>query len=177
MDKFIHFVAGIIFRFYYSRWKRKFQPQVFNNVFESVKKAVIILPHDNQGIPSGLTLMQYLIDRNIDVTLLLHNKFHSALPVTLKCKKEEFYDSEINLFGIPKPEFLDKLKNMEFDVVIDMDGSNNFTSAMMTLAIHAKNKIGIKKPETLKVYNIVYGLSGNSLLESYQNYVNLLVTF
>jgi hypothetical protein len=177
MDKLIHFIAGIIFNFYYSRWKRKFHPQVFNNVFDSVKKAVIIMPHDNQGIPAGLTLMQFLMGKNVDVTLLIHNKFHSALPVTLKCKKEEFYDSEINFFGIPKPDLLNRLKMIESDIIIDMDGSNNFTSAMMTLAIHAKNKIGIKKPETAKVYNIAFGLSGNSLVESYQNYVNLLVTF
>jgi hypothetical protein len=177
MDKIIHFIAGLIFKFYYSRWKRKFQPQVFNDVFHSIHKAIIIMPHDMQGIPSGLVFMKHLMDKNIDVTLLIHNKFHSTLPITLKCKKEEFYDSEINFFGIPKPDLLNRLKLMEFDAVIDMDGSNNFTSAMMTLAIHAKNKIGIKKAETMKVYNIAFGLSGDSLVESYQNYVNLLITF
>lgn len=177
LDKIKFIIAGLIFEFYHVKWKKDYPQQLFNNIFDSVATVMIIMPLDEKGIAAGISLIKHLIEKNKHVTILIHTKFRSLLPLAVHVKVEEFFDSEVNVFGIPKLLFLDKLHLMEFDLVIDLDAKSQYTTAVITLALPAKNKVGVRKKCSDKVYNIEFALSGDSMLESYQNYVNLLCTF
>ena len=171
------FIAGLIFEYYHVKWKKEFPQQLFNNIFNSVATVIVIMPLDEKGIAPGISLVKNLVEKNKHVTILIHTKFRSLIPLSVHVKVEEFFDSEVNPFGIPNLLFLDKLHMMEFDLVIDLDAKSEYTTAAIALAIKAKNKVGIRKKCSDKVYNMEFALSGNSMLESYQNYVNLLCTF
>jgi hypothetical protein len=176
LNKLEIFIAGLFFEYYHLKWKKNFHPQSFNNIFESVRDVLIIMPVDEKGVSAGIALVKHLIEKNKHVTILIHNKFRSLLPLSLHAKVEEFYESEIFSFGIPRPLFLYKLHQLQVDIVIDLDGKTEFLTAVMALAIQAKNKVGVRKKHSDKVYNLEFGLSGISMVESYQNYVNLLCT-
>ena len=177
LDKFKLLIAGLIFEFYHIKWKKDYPQQLFNTIFDKVSSAMIIMPLDEKGIAAGISLAKHLLEKNMHVTILVHTKFRSLLPLSVHVKVEEFFDSEVNPFGIPKPLFLEKLHMMEFDLVIDLDGTSEYTTSAMALALKAKNKVGARKKCSDKVYNLEFALSGNSMVESYQNYVNLLCTF
>ena len=134
------------------------------------------MPRDSEEIKCCLPLIQQLDKLKKHLTLIVHNRFRSQLPYPVHIHIEEIYDNEMNYFDIPKLSLMKRLHRFNTELIIDLNNRDQLVSMLCAQAVQAEYKIGLTRPYADRVYNLQVKLQGTDVVDSYQNYVNLLFT-
>lgn len=136
--------------------KSKEEIRTFTNFFSSAQSILIILPTEyNATIAAGKSLQ--MLEGELSKMNVTYIDFLS-LP---RAKQEfAFFDtiffspSDKNRFGIPKEEFLRKVKKKKYDVALDLNCNFELASAYICKASNATHRIGFFHPQAKQFYNI-----------------------
>ena len=115
-----------------------------------------------------------MADAGKRITILIYHDIRYKFPNDHRLKYEEYFKSDLILERYPKFSFLQRLRKLRFDLVVDLDlDGNNFTS-LCILAVHSPYKAGISRKYFERAYNIRFQKKEDQKLTIAQNYVDLL---
>ncbi|MBS4027029.1 MAG: hypothetical protein KGZ58_00210 [Ignavibacteriales bacterium] len=141
--------------------KLKEQPRTLTNFFSHAQSILIILPTEyNAAIAAGKSL------QSLEAELSTMNVTYVDFLNLPRTKQEfAFYEtiffspSDKNRFGVPKEEFLRKVKKKKYDVALDLNCDFELASAYICKASNAAHRIGFFHQHAQTFYNIFFTAS------------------
>jgi len=160
-----------------------FNPKVlsFCEVLNKAKRVLILLPTKAESFPKALnhlgSLSAFVSDSEKFLFLPFQQEgFSSHLKnyrmIILK-------KSDLNWFSLPNKEFIQRLKNLRFDITIDLDLEKNFLNSYLSFLSGSPLRIGVKNKAGLPFYNFEISLSEDEryLDELYESFTETLIKF
>lgn len=154
--------------------KKKLQIK-FNKFFKSSNKFLLILPNEEQDFKSSFELVNYINLNNKSITVILDVKYLSFFKSRFNNEVITYSLQDINYFGLPTKDFLNKLKYLDLDVVLDLNENDNYFSTSITNYVRTKIKISIFENKKDEFYNLI--LLTNSRENTYINLIESLKMF
>ncbi len=115
--------------------------------WEKIQSAVILVGSNQYGIAKDFAKQT---GKNIYIIVIHPDKTSETKDCFLSFNK-----NDLNVFGLPKPRAIEKLKNRTFDVLINTDFNNSSLMKALTGLTPAKCKLG---PESAN-YNEFFDIS------------------
>ncbi|MBN2520539.1 MAG: hypothetical protein JXB17_08550 [Bacteroidales bacterium] len=150
--------------------KLKREKKVFN--FKSAKTAGIIFSANNESdwLENKL-FIDFLKSQDIQLTILVYLK-------NKKLKNYYTHINKINYFSIedlkwsytPKPGFVNRFMEKDYDLLIDMDTEHSFPTAYITALSKAHFKVGLKNNEH-NYFDLMIDLGNFKNKEEYFNQI------
>lgn len=154
--------------------KKKIQIK-FNKFFKSSNKFLLILPNEEQDFKNSFELINYINLNNKNITVILDVKYLSFFKSRFNNEAITYSLQDINYFGLPTKDFLNKLKYLDLDVVLDLNENDNYFSTSITNYVRTKIKISIFENKKDEFYNLI--LLTNSRENTYINLIESLKMF
>ncbi len=147
-----------------------------NSIFQSTD-FLILMPMDDKDFYQSLNLIKYFLNERKHITLFLPEFKYNLIPEKDKYKFISYHVEQINKLFLPEKSLEARLKNKEFDVVIDLNRSENLFYSAAASIVKAKIRVGFSKVNSEKYYNLLY-IDKNSHTEAvYINFLNFLKMF
>jgi len=154
--------------------KKKLQIK-FNKFFKASSKFLLILPNDEQDVKSSFELVNYINLNNKTITVILDVKYLSYFKSRFNNEVITYSLQDINYFGLPTKDFLNKLNYLDLDVVLDLNENDNYFSTSIANYVKTKIKISIFENKKDEFYNLI--LLSNSRENTYINLIESLKMF
>ncbi len=149
----------------------------FNNFITDSSKYVIVLPLNDIEFSNSFDIVKYFNIHKKHITLLLPEHKVNTHNLIKNLNYISYNFDDVTNFGLPSKLFTKKLKESEFDVLIDLERESNLFLAAVTILINAKYKVGFKKNEITNIYNFELANSKINSEISYRNLLNSLKMF
>ncbi|MGD8777958.1 MAG: hypothetical protein PVH88_03235 [Ignavibacteria bacterium] len=149
----------------------------FNNFVENSLKFLVIMPFDDSAFGNAESVLQYLKNRNKNVSLLLKEHKVNTLHGNSLYQFIPFAEDDINKISLPNKDFTDKIEKKQFDVVIDLNLNVNLFSFAVSYLSRAKFRVGFTKSNSDYYYNFQIPRDKTIMDNSYGNLVNCLKMF
>lgn len=149
----------------------------FNDFIEKSSNYLIILPLNDSDFNNSFDVAKYFRIHKKEVTLFLPEHKVNTINISSHYKYISYSFDDITKFGLPSKNFIQKLSEQNFDVLIDLERDTNLFFAAVTSLANAKFKVGFKKSGLDKLYNFqLVNTKINSEI-SYRNLLNSLKMF
>lgn len=149
----------------------------FKNFIEESLNYLIILPLNDQDFINSFDVVKYFKIHKKEVTLFLPEHKVNSMQITSHYNYLSYDVENISNLGLPTKEFIQKLKEKQFDVLVDLERESNLFLTAVASIIDAKFKVGFKKPNIENIYNFqIVNTKINSEI-SYRNLLNSLKMF
>jgi len=153
------------------------EPNSFKDFIEKSMDYLIILPLNDLDFSNSFDVAKYFRIHKKDVTLFLPEHKVNSIDIMNNYKYISFNFEDISKIGLPTKQFIEKLNEYSFDVIIDLERENNLFLSAIICSINAKFKVGFKKSEIDNLYNLqIVNTKINSEI-SYRNLLNSLKMF
>ncbi|MBU0558546.1 MAG: hypothetical protein KJ799_03195 [Bacteroidetes bacterium] len=148
----------------------------FNLFLANSAKVLFVLPENDQDFRQAFDMIRYFQSKKKNITLFLAGHRFNLLGELIKLKTILYDAEDITKTNLPGKSLESKLKNLEFDIVIDLNYSQNVFFTSVSNLPQSKYKIGFKKEFSDKYYNFQVPFKINSEI-SYGNLLNSLKMF
>ncbi len=148
----------------------------FNDFVSKANSFLFLLPEENELFLSALDVVKYFKIHRKKCTVILH-EVNLNRPELSDYEKISYSEEDAGKFGLPRKEFLNRIEQKEFDVLIDlMFEKETFALALVAFA-KAEFKIAFKSPQAELYANLLlpYDLKNPEI--SYGNLLNSLRMF
>jgi len=170
-DTFALFVAK---RKYFSK---KDAIKNYAGSISNAAKVLIVLPTTAEDILKSLDIPAFFVDNKRKVILLGDEKLQHVAQEEHSFEIITYDEESFSKFGLPKKELVSKLKNLEFDVVLDLNRDNNLFLGILANIPKSGIIVGFKKNEADNFYNFQIGNNQNNAEISYGNFLNSIQMF
>jgi hypothetical protein len=149
----------------------------FSKFIQNSVKYLVILPLNDADFANSFDIVKYLKIHKKSVTLFIPEYRVNSISNSREYKIISYDFNQINKIGLPNKQFLESLKQYEFDVLIDLERDENLFLAAIASFVKANYKVGFAKPEIENLYNFqLVNTKINSEI-SYRNLLNSLKMF
>ncbi|MBU1097267.1 MAG: hypothetical protein CVV23_13175 [Ignavibacteriae bacterium HGW-Ignavibacteriae-2] len=173
-ERIINFIAQFIIN-RFIRHKHT-ESTVYNNFFSDSKNILLIYPESDTEFDSAGIVPEYLWGTKKNLTLFVPEQKVSTLNQKWKARVLTFSLKDKTRLNLPSHNLSKLLENENFDVVIDLNISDNLFFSAITNYVTSKFKIGFKKDRSDKYYNFQVPSQINAE-NSYRNLLNSLKMF
>lgn len=151
--------------------------QDFSEALKRTGSFVVLMPEDEKDFRASYVVLEYLEQLNKSIKILTRDYRISLLPAKFRNKAMEFGISDLNKLDLPSHKLIEKLSEMRFDGVMDLNRKDDLFYSYASNIINARIRIGFTKKGADKFYN--FQISNNDLesVESYNNFLNCLKMF
>lgn len=151
--------------------------QSFSKSFKSSFNFLVVMPVNESDFRSAFTVLDFLDNHNKTLTIFTNDFRVALLPVKFRNKSLSFGITEINKLKLPSKELVNKLKELHFDAVLDLNREENLFSSFVSNIVNSKIRIGMQKKKSNSYYNLIF--SDNSFESNifYSNLLNCLKMF
>ncbi len=147
----------------------------FNKFFSKSKKILLILPTVQEDVNHSIELYSQLKLKGKDIKLL------RIAPVKISdlntVEIVNLMETDFSRLNLPNKDFFKRINSTKFDIVIDLERTNNLISGYITKKINADFKVGFKKENSDLYYNFQVTNSVINSEISYRNLLNSLLMF
>ncbi|MEI7812316.1 MAG: hypothetical protein WCJ01_07815 [Ignavibacteria bacterium] len=164
----------VVFQFYL---KRNTAANNFSSLLKESKDILVIMPDNDVDTNSALEFADKLIPLGKKITLLERDKRISLIQSRRKIPMIEYGIIHFNKIGLPTRELILKLKEKKFDVVIDLNTTENLFLSLLANLANAKYKIGFSREKSEDFYNMILINNERNPALSYRNLLNSLKMF
>lgn len=166
-----------IFFFCRKNFSKQLKEKKINGILEHYNSFILILPETEQEMKGAVEIIYYLLSLNKNVLLIVNNTMvHNILSIK-NCKYEEYVATEKNRFNLPKHSLLNRLKNKNAEIVIDLNNRFNYFSRIIAYSINADVRIGFKS----EIQKLEYDIEFENLEQKeeiiYKNFLNFIKMF
>lgn len=153
------------------------QQIVFNKIISSSNNFLVILPFEENDLNNSLDLIKYLLIHKKNITIFLQEHKYNFFPAKDKINFITYNLEDISKLNLPSKNLCNKLKEKNYDVVIDLNRKENtFFSAVANL-VDSKVRIGFKKDYSEAYYNLLYRDNNNDSELVFRNFLNFIRMF
>lgn len=149
----------------------------FTSIISKAETYLIVLPDNAEDTLSASDIPKYFSVHKKKVTLVGHEKI---LPIALESSKYgtiSFNDDSATKFGLPNKELIGNIKSKKYDVVLDLNRSQNLFISVLAGSSDSLVKIGFKKEKSDEFYNLQVANNQNNAEISYRNFLNSIQMF
>lgn len=156
---------------------RVLNEQSFAAAFKKSGSFLILMPEDEKDFRSCYNVLEYLEHSNKTIKILTRDYRISLLPAKFRNKAMEIGIADLNKLDLPGHKLINKLSEMRFDGVIDLNRKENLLYSFLANVVNAKVRIGFSKKSADKYYNFQIANKDSNPENSYNNFLNCLKMF
>ncbi|MGE5680947.1 MAG: DUF6913 domain-containing protein [Bacillota bacterium] len=169
--QFLYFIA---FRFYL---KSSLKVQSYAEFASNASKFLVLMPEDTKDFDYALELVKKILLQKKSIVLLLKDNQVSYLKTKADLPYISVDKNSLNKLHMPSKDMLADFRAKEFDIAIDLNTNENIFYSILTSLAHAKFRIGFKKRNSEKFYNLIIINNEINPAISYRNLLNSLQMF
>lgn len=175
----IELIKENISRFLISKKLKNFvlNEQDFSEALKRSGSFLMLMPEDEKDFRASYIVLDHLEHLNKSLKILTRDYRISLMPAKYRNKAMEFGVADLNKLDLPGNKLIEKLSEMRFDGVIDLNRKDELFYSYASNLVNAKIRIGFAKKGADKYYN--FQISNNDIdsEKSYQNFLNCLKMF
>jgi hypothetical protein len=161
---------------------RKLKDNVHNELsFSAALKRsgtfLILMPEDEKDFRASFVVLDYLEQINKTIKILTKDYRISLLPSKFRAKSIEINFADVNKLNLPNHKLINKLQEMKFDGIIDLNRKENLFFSYVANIVKGKIRIGYTKKGSDKYYNLQITNRDTDPAKSYNNFLNCLKMF
>lgn len=151
--------------------------QDFSEALKRSGSFLMLMPEDEKDFRASYIVLDHLEHLNKSLKILTRDYRISLMPAKYRNKAMEFGIADLNKFDLPSHKLIEKLSEMRFDGVIDLNRKDDLFYSYASNLVNAKIRIGFAKKGADKYYN--FQISNNDIdsEKSYKNFLNCLKMF
>ncbi len=154
-----------------------YSKQLFNNFLEGAQKFLFLLPGNDKDFKYAFDIVKYFQIHKKEVTLFLPEYAINLIIDSRKYKFLGYGVNDVNKLGLPAKSLINTLKELSFDVVVDLNRSENLFFIAVAHLVKAKYRIGFLRESVNPNYNVqLVNKKINSEI-TYRNLLNSLKMF
>lgn len=149
----------------------------FERFFTSSNHFLLIMPANDGEFHKSLEVLPFFEVNKKQSDLLTDDVHVNVFPI--KYKQDIFshgFDEE-NKIGLPSKAFKEKLCNLSYDCVIDLNLCENIFASYAANLVKSKIKVGFTKESSDLFYNFQIGNNKDDAGSSYKNLIDSLKMF
>jgi hypothetical protein len=135
------------------------------------------MPLDEKDFRLVFPILEYLREQRKNIIVLTNDFRISLLQPYFKTNAIEHGIKEMTKLNLPSKNLLNKLSNMRFDVIIDMNRKEVLYYSFIAKSLNAQVKIGFVRSDSDKYFNFQVVNNQNDPEISFQNLLNCLKMF
>lgn len=164
------------------RWKVRYffreNPFSFSKGLKGAQRVLVLLPHKVESFSAAANHLPAISSIFCDskIVLLLPFEGGGFLSGLGAFEIIRIHKNDLKWSSVPKDNFIQKIRECNFDVSLDLDLEKNFLNAYLSLLSGSKLRIGVSKDKAEPFYNLRLVLSEGALFteESYDSLVRIL---
>ena len=99
------------------------------------------------------------------------------MPVKYRPQVVEYTEKDIGRLYIPSKRLMEKLNSLRFNAILDLNRKENIFCSIVANMVNSPIKMGFKKGNSDKYYNVQITSKEENPEVSYKNYLNCLEMF
>jgi len=157
--------------------QKDFHQREFSSIFTKTYTFLILMPLDEKDFRLVFPILEYLREQRKNIIVLTNDFRISLLQPYFKTNAIEHGIKDITKLNLPSKNLLNKLSNMRFDVIIDMNRKEVLYYSFIAKSLNAQVKIGFVRSDSDKYFNFQVVNNQNDPEISFQNLLNCLKMF
>ena len=151
--------------------------QDFSEALRRSGSFLVLMPEDEKDFRASFVVLEHLDHINKSVKILTRDYRISLMPAKFRNRAMEFGIGDLNRLDLPNHKLLDKLSQMRFDGVIDLNRKDELFFSYAANLVNARIRIGYTKKNSDKYYNFQIANNDIDPEISYSNFLNCLKMF
>ena len=157
--------------------KKNLQPIVFNKAISDAVDFLILMPEDDKDFYYCQEVIKYLLIHRKQIVLFAPEPKINLVPDKEKYKFISFSALQRTKLNLPDPLLVQKLKNETFDVVMDLNRTENIFYSAAANIVDSKLRVSFSKPGSEGYYNFQFANTKEEPEVTYRNLLNFLQMF
>jgi hypothetical protein len=138
---------------------------------------LVLMPEDEAEFHQSFSVLKFLEETKKNAYIFTHDFRVSLIPTKYRPHVVEHTVGETNRLNLATHKLINKLKEKNFQAVIDLNIKDNIFFSHIISSIDVPLRIGFKKNHSDKYYNIQINSEDSKPEISYKNLVNCLHMF
>jgi hypothetical protein len=138
---------------------------------------LIIMPLDERDFNDSTLVLDFLESQNKNLSIFTYDFRVALLPVKFRNRTISFNLMEINKLKLPSRDLTNRLRNLDYDVVIDLNRSESLLCSYVSNLINSKIRIGLSKKNDHNFYNMIFSINQNVNTNFYSDLINAIKMF
>jgi predicted Zn-ribbon and HTH transcriptional regulator len=151
--------------------------QDFSEAFRRSGAFLVLMPEDEKDFRASYVVLEHLEHINKSIKILTRDYRISLMPAKFRNKAMEFGVADLNKLDLPGHKLIEKLSEMRFDGVIDLNIKDELFYSFASNLVNAKIRIGFSKKGSDQYYNFQIANNDIEPDKSYNNFLNCLKMF
>ncbi|HMN23069.1 MAG TPA: hypothetical protein PKE38_01150 [Ignavibacteriaceae bacterium] len=151
--------------------------QDFSEALRRSGSFLVLMPEDEKDFRAGYIILEYLEHLNKSIKILTRDYRISLMPAKFRNKAMEFGIADLNKLDLPAHKLIEKLSDMKFDGVMDLNRKDNLFYSYASNLVNARIRIGFSKKGADKFYNFQIANNDVESELAYSNFLNCLKMF
>jgi len=148
-----------------------------SNFYKKIFNILVLMPEDESEFHQSFPVLKFLEESKKNIYIFTHDFRVSLIPAKYRPHVIEHTVGETNRLNLATHKLIDKLKEQNFQAVIDLNIKDNIFFSHIISSIDVPLRIGFKKSNSDKYYNIQINSEDSKPEISYKNLVNCLYMF
>jgi hypothetical protein len=148
-----------------------------SNFYKKTFNILVLMPEDEAEFHQSFLVLKFLEETKKNAYIFTHDFRVSLIPSKYRSHVVEHTVSETNRLNLATHKLLDKLKEKNFQAVIDLNIKDNIFFSHIISSLDVPLRIGFKKNNSDRYYNIQINSEDSKPEISYNNLVNCLQMF
>lgn len=157
--------------------EHKFDELDFSRIFKRSYSFLVLMPQDEKDFFHAVEVLNFLRESKKNVTAMTNDFRVSLLPSAYKVSAVEHGINDKTKLELPTKKFLNRIKKMQFDVVIDTNRQQVLFYNFLTNFVNPTIRIGFSGKNADKYFNLQIVNNKSEPEISYQNLLNCLKMF
>jgi Family of unknown function (DUF6913) len=161
-------------------WKIKdkvYENQSFTEFFKKSFNFLILMPQNDVDFAHSVQVLNFLENKKKHVTIFTFDFRVSLLPLKYRPRVIEHAAINANSLQIPSGKVIDKVKNMSFQVAIDLNRKENLFYSYIISIVNAPIKVGFAKNDADRFYNLQIKNEVEEAETAYKSFLDCLEIF
>ncbi|MCL5030305.1 MAG: hypothetical protein M1480_14945 [Bacteroidetes bacterium] len=157
--------------------QKKIEKQSFTFLLKNSTRFFILMPDNEVHFHHAVDIVKYFEALDKDITVFTRDFRVNLLPIKYRNSSISFGIENITKLNLPTNELENKLKEFEFDLVLDLNKEENLFYSLTANLVRSQVRVGFRKNNSDKYYNLqVDNLEDNPEI-FYKNLLNCLQMF
>lgn len=155
----------------------EFSQRNFSSIFSRTYSFLVLMPASESDFRFVFPILDYLREKRKNIVVMTYDFRISLLQPYFKTNAIEHGLKDETSLKLPSKKILDKLSNLQFDVIIDTNREEILYYSYIAKILGAQVKIGFRRTDSDKYFNFQVINKQNDPETSYKNLLDCLKMF
>ncbi|HKI79707.1 MAG TPA: hypothetical protein VKA26_14295 [Ignavibacteriaceae bacterium] len=157
--------------------KKDTNHQSFSKIFQRAFNILVIMPENEEDFNQSMEVLKFLDEQGKHITVFSYDFRRSLIDQKYRPATIEYGLIDVSKLKLPSKKLVNKLSDKSFDAVIDLNRGKNLFCSFSGNLVKSSMRVGFKKSNSDKFYNIQINDNEDNPKISYKNLLNCLQMF